>query len=219
VSDLAQPTKKSAAVTKAYSLQRSTPPPTTHPAHPLHSPSNHLPSFHHQHPQHSLLNQPSLQSAHPSCCKAPRLLCPTRIPAGFTYQSTTHHPSPLKPNTKPRLAFQFFFSSPLTSEHISINQPLSRLIASQSLPPSSTFYSSSSSFVSLVSDSLSTDGTRLCSHFLRATSHLPIIRPTVHNTKSLWTCDLARNQNTKTLPTTKLPRTSPPHSLRIILTL
>lgn len=43
----------------------------------------------------------------------------------------------------------------------------------------------------------------------KQSSHHPY--RTVHNTKSLWTCDLARNQNTKTLPTTKHPRTSPPH--------
>ena len=210
MSDIAQPTKNS--VSSGYQgllppkINTTTQQPTLH--HPLHSPSNHLPSFHHQHPQHSL-SESTISSIYPFFLLQSTATTLTNKDPGF-HQSTTHHPSLPKPNTKPRLAFQYFFLSPLTSEHISINQPLSRLIAFQSLPPSSTFYSSSSSFISLVSDSLSTDGTRLCSHFLRATSHLPIIRPTVHNKKSLWTCDLARNQNTKTLPTTKLPRTYPP---------
>jgi hypothetical protein len=136
----------------------------------------------------------------------------------FPHLTYYHHrlitpPPPPLPNSTPNPGSlsNFFLTPPLTSEHPSINhQSLIRLIASLVFPFIYSFIhsSSSSSSVSLVSDSLATDGTRFCSHFLRAASHLPIIRQTVHNTKSLWTCDLARNQNIKTLPITKHPRTS-----------
>src|SRR5271170_2067584 len=68
-------------------------------------------------PSDSTISLPNLP--HSSVLPSPRLV-PTRI-LGSTYhqrliKSTNHHPLP-KPNTKPQLAFQFFLTPPLTSEH------------------------------------------------------------------------------------------------------